>query len=707
MAGGSGHYLELSQVPITFDPLDQVQSAFFDQTNFQMFCIKHGFADVRVKGLAEEDNFKITIPALGPVSTIKFSPGSPRILAIQRRKCSVEFVSIFSDDRKEQSLPLKPGNADIVGFYWVFRNEYLVLITSAGVELYQCHPYFMQFKLVKSYTIPIGWAIFSPEELVLVVCVKGSGVIYPFMFRQGVTTPIIKLPKFEVDASSPQEPKGQSLIQERDVVIVNLYGVQYVAVIRNIGSGADVSLSRTGSGADNSLSRTGSGADNSLSRTGSGADNSLSRTGSGAVSRAGSGADASLSRAGRAEVSLFQLFSDSAAAKVTHILEIDFNARFTLSVVDNLVVIHHQHWKTSMLFDIAFGGEQVGSIKRHKAIIAPLSIAPIKLIPPKHSPRASPRSVDKGTVDSLLLDTPTEIFPELYSTKWIFFQPNIIIDVQYGVIWRLRLNLTTISSMMNDKSEMVQLLLHREGGKDVILSVFEDCLEPGRQINLSVLGLMFDLINQAYKALPGDADMKYKVGITQRDVYTRLFIPFEDRKDMPYRFLVAVLVEYIRSLNKVQIPVEHFIFELLMNILVENKCFYQLHQFLQYHIISDSKHLATILLSKELVYSPATQLAMDMFKRLAIADGELVDILLSRGQILTALRYIKATERIDTVPARQFLEAAANEGDTMLFYTVYKFFEERNIRLRKKPEFLPEEHCQSYEEMFQKSFVKN
>ena len=674
MAGGSGHYLELSQVPIRFDPLDQVQSAFFDQTNFQMFCIKHGFADVRVKGLAEEDNFKITIPALGPVSTIKFSPGTPRILAIQRRKCSVEFVSIFSDDRKEQSLPLKPGNADIIGFYWVFKNEYLVLITSNGVELYQCNPYRMQFKLAKNYNIPISWAIFSPEELVLVVCVKGSSVIYPFWFRQGVNTPVIKLPKFEVDISNGQDPKGLPLVQEREVVIMNLYGVQYVAVIRNIGTGMDASLSRS----------------------------VVIGGGDSTAGRSGSGPDVNSMRAGRAEVILYQLSVD-VAAKVTHVLDIDFNARFTLSVVDNLVVVHHQHWKTSMLFDIAFGGEQVGSFKRHKAIIAPLSIAPIKLIPPKNSPRDSPRSVDKVSLESLS-DTTTEIFPELYSTKWIFFQPNVVIDVQYGVIWRLRLNLVTISSMMNDKSEMVQLLLHREGGKDVILSVFQDCLEPGRQINLSVLGVMFDLINQAHKA---DADMKYKVDITQRDVYTRLFIPFEDRKDMPYRFLVAVVIEYIRSLNKAQIPIEHFIFELLMNVLVENKCFYQLHQFLQYHIISDSKHLATILLSKELIYSPATQLAMDMFKRLAIADGELIDILLSRGQILTALRYIKATERIDTVSAKQFLEAAANEDDAMLFYTVYKFFEERNVRLRKKPEFLPEEQCQTYEEMFRKLFVKN
>lgn len=95
---------------------------------------------------------------------------------------------------------------------------------------------------------------------------------------------------------------------------------------------------------------------------------------------------------------------------------------------------------------------------------------------------------------------------------------------------------------------------------------------------------------------------------------------------------------------------------------------------------------------------------MDMFKRLSTADSEIIDILLSRGQILSALRYVKAVDKVDSISARQFLEAAANEDDKMLFYTVYKFFEERNLRLRKKPGFPPDEHCQPYEELYKKWF---
>ena len=237
------------QVPVTFDPIDQVESAFFDQSNFQMFCVQHGYTDVKVKGLSNEDNFKITIPARGPVSTIKFSGGAPRILSVQRRKVSIEFINIFADNSIERSLPLKPGNADIIGFYWIFKNEYVLLITTSGVELYSCNPYRMSFKQIKNYALSVSWAIFSPEELILLVCVKGTNTIHPFLFKQGMQNAILRLPKFDVDlptssfsTSSIRETKAVTLM-ERDVVVMRLYKQHYVGVIRNAvqpGQGTEV-----------------------------------------------------------------------------------------------------------------------------------------------------------------------------------------------------------------------------------------------------------------------------------------------------------------------------------------------------------------------------------------------------------------------------------------------------------------------------------
>lgn len=659
------HYLELSQVPITFEPIDQVESAFFDQSNFQMFCVQHGYTDVKVKGMSQEDNFKITIPSRGPVSTIKFSGGKPRILSIQRRKVSVEFVNIFAENSMERSLPNKQG-ADIIGFYWIFKNEFVVLISTSGIEVYSCSANKMSFKLVKNYSMSISWAVFSPEDLILLVCAKGSNMLHPFMFKEGTPNAIMRLPKFEVEMGVPSASPTASLrdtknatVMERDVVIMRLYGSHYVGVIRN-------------------------------------------------TLQPGQGA----------EVLLYQISDDNSPARLTHLLMMDISGRFTLSVVDDLIIVHHQAWKTSLLFDIMLNdGNSSGPVKRHQAVLAPLSIAPTRLQVKQKggksralSPSGSISSITSG--DSPGLYRKKTITPELYSPKWVFFQPDLIVDAQYGVIWRIVLNLDSMSNMIPEKPALIQFLLMRKMGKGVILSVCRECLEPGRQAKLSVLGGMLDQINLAYKisTSPGtvasDQAEKYKVVISQRDMYARVFIPFSERKDMSYRFLVSALVEYIRSLHKIQITVEHFLFELVMNILIENKCFYQLHQFLQYHVISDSKPLACLLLSRELVYPPATQLAMDMFKRLSTADSEIIDILLSRGQLLPALRYVRATDKVDSVSARQFLEAAANEDDRSIYYTVYKFFEERNVRLRKNPGFPPDERCQPYEQLFRKYYLK-
>lgn len=633
---------------MTFDPLDQTKGVFFDQTNFQMFCVQAGFADVKVKGKREEDNFRITVPARGPVKTMKFSGGQPKILSIQTRSTSVEFVNMFSDDNREQSLPQRTHNSEVIGFYWVFKNEFVVMITASSVELYQCSPHQLGFKILKSFNIAISWAIFSPDELVLVVCSKGGNVLHPFWFKSGVAVPIVRLPKIEVELGLSRDLK--TMLKERDVFVMSLYRVVYVSVVRTSPQGAGVG----------------------------------------------------------SEVLLYTLFQES-QSKLTHQFNVDIPGRCTLSVVDNLVVVHHQASKTSMVYDISFGGVQHGSTWKHNAVLAPLPIEQCFLYVKKPSDGSSPKVVLEPQSNP---DVST-VTPELYSLKWIFFQPNIVIDAHYGVIWKLKLDLSALSSMITDKCNLTQLLLMRSGGKSVILDVCRECLEPGRQANLAIIGAIFDQLNQSFKtsvsnqALDTASKIRFRNMVTQKDVYSQVLAPYSDKPDMGNQFIIAVTVEYIRSLNKFQIAVEHFLFELVMNLLIESKSFYQLHQFLQYHVISDSKALATLLLSKELVYHPATQLAMDMFKRLGTADSEIIDILLSSGKIMSALRFVKVSDKIDTVSARQFLEAAANEDDKMLFYTVYKFFEERNIRLRKKPEFPPDEHCQQFEALFRKWFLES
>lgn len=113
-----------------------------------------------------------------------------------------------------------------------------------------------------------------------------------------------------------------------------------------------------------------------------------------------------------------------------------------------------------------------------------------------------------------------------------------------------------------------------------------------------------------------------------------------------------------------------------------------MHQFLQYHVFSDSKHLACLLLSLNNQYPHAIQLALDMLKRLQTADEEIVEVLLSQHQIIRALQYIDKNLNINSISARKFLEAAYNTKDVKIFHQVYKFLQLRNLNLRGSAEFV-------------------
>ncbi|XP_070554838.1 regulator of MON1-CCZ1 complex-like isoform X3 [Ptychodera flava] len=462
-------------------------------------------------------------------------------------------------------------------------------------------------------------------------------------FYQGGT--LLRLPKFEVDV--PVVPKPPKLcLLERDVTMSNIYGQVYIIVLRHQQRG----LANMG-----------------------------------------------------AEVVLYQLQRES-PAKRTDVLRLNMSGRFALNVVDNLIVVHHQASKTTMIFDIKLGGESHDSyVTYHHPVLSPLPIKPFRL-----KVTGLPNTAQA-----------TQITCELYSPNWIVFQPNIVIDAKLGCMWHVLLRLEPMITMIPDKCRLIDFLLLRSECKMVILSVCKQALVPGHQCNLSTISAIFDKLNQVYRNYLEQESQGFQAGepgvvrsgrkrnqavVDQSDMYTHVFSVFVDNKDVKHKFIVAVLMEYIRSLNQYQIPVQHYLYELVINTLVQNNFFYQLHQFLQYHVLSDSKPLACLMLSLESVYPPAHQLALDMLKRLSTANEEIIEVLLSKHQVLTALRFIRSIGQVDTVSARKFLEAAVTTEDKMLFYTVFKFFEERNLRLRGHPRFVSGEHCEQYARHFEDLF---
>jgi hypothetical protein len=146
-----------------------------------------------------------------------------------------------------------------------------------------------------------------------------------------------------------------------------------------------------------------------------------------------------------------------------------------------------------------------------------------------------------------------------------------------------------------------------------------------------------------------------------------------------------------------QIPAQHFTNELLINLLVNDKQWFQLHILLQYRVIADSKPLACLLLSLAGSYPPAKQLALDMLRRLGDSAEEICEVLLADGSVVPALA-CAASNHLDHVAPSKFLEAALQQrlpdeeapGDA--FAAVYEHFQRR----RALPKRGYEEYASSY-----------
>uniref|UniRef100_A0A7N9ANP2 Regulator of MON1-CCZ1 n=1 Tax=Mastacembelus armatus TaxID=205130 RepID=A0A7N9ANP2_9TELE len=391
-----------------------------------------------------------------------------------------------------------------------------------------------------------------------------------------------------------------------------------------------------------------------------------------------------------AEVVLYHLPREGACKK-SHVLKLNTTGKFALNIVDNLVVVHHQSSQTSMIFDIKLK-EPDCAVNTHQPVLPARSIHPYRI-------------------------------PLSDSSSWSVFQPDIIISASEGYLWYLQVKLTPTVNLLQDKGKLMDFLLRRRDCKMVILSVCSQILEGGEKGSLPVVATVFDKLNQVYKEYleaeqsyaamesgpsRGGAAQKRPVRtqavIDQSDMYTHVLSSFTEGKGVSHKFIIAVLMEYIRSLNQFQITVQHYLYELVIKMLVQHNLFYMLHQFLQYHVLSDSKPLACLLLSLESTYPPAHQLSLDMLKRLSTANDEIVEVLLSKQQVLGALRFIRSVGGHDNVSARKFLDAARQTGDQMLFYTVFRSFQQRNQRLRGSPSFNPGEHCEEHVDHFKLLF---
>lgn len=391
---------------------------------------------------------------------------------------------------------------------------------------------------------------------------------------------------------------------------------------------------------------------------------------------------------------IFVYLLDGPLFKKLHVLKLGFSGRVAISIIDSIIIVHHQTSKVSLLFDIALNGEVDTfdkSVMIHSPLIAGKSIKPFSIKLPSVSLKENSLNFD------------------MYSVNWIIFG-DIIIDVKLGYLFKLELSIDKV--LIGDKIKLVEFLMNRQNAKEQLMKVLSQVILPDdyNEIHLPILEIVFDKLNRIYKlkiehdllkiqALPSPSTFKSFTSPPQPVVE----LPREivvDQNDLLLIFhtiadknlLEKVLLSYIYSLVKHSITCEYDLSKMLVMTLIGSQKANDLQQILSFQVIHESKPLACFLLSLANYDPLISQMAFDMLKRLNATDI-IVEILLEQGKVIDAIRLAKQYTNPDAIPARKYLDAALKVDDKMVFYSVFNFFISRNQRLRGTNDFLKSKLC--------------
>lgn len=317
----------------------------------------------------------------------------------------------------------------------------------------------------------------------------------------------------------------------------------------------------------------------------------------------------------------------------SHILKLGYNGRFALNITDNIVIVHHQATKTSHLFDIMLPGEKdlTTGIIYHTPIAAGKPIKPFSLKLP-----------------SLAYDVANTLMCELYSPNWVIFQPDIVIDAKLGCLWKININLESLSILIGDNYvKKIDFLMRRSEAKTILISVIHELLSAQYSgIKQPIIQQIFDKLNAVYKQKL-DADLFQQMAlqtntkmtdVVKSPVFSRILIDQNDMYSLVFSTIIdlkhfnRILMLYTHSLVKYKITLQQELSKLIITDLIKKKEVNVLHQLLCLSAVNESKALSCFLLSYLGLDKRVFQVALDMLSRLTNAHEIIIEILLEEGK---------------------------------------------------------------------------
>ncbi|CAG9533088.1 unnamed protein product [Cercopithifilaria johnstoni] len=600
--------LHIGEPHITFESGSALSEIFYDDVNKKIVTVRgDDIVEVKAYGLESNEVASFRLKNKSKIRAIKFSPDK-RLICVQYDESIVDFLNCVDLSTNALSTCFSQSTKN--------RSAHII-----GLEwILNSEILFITNQGLELYQV-------NPEKKSvkllksynislywylyypysqLLIVSCGIALLNPFVIQNGS---IYRLMKFEVEfGRSNTKPR----LLEREVFIISIYNALYIAVLR--------------SGIRDSIS---------------------------------------------SDIALYKMsMNGTEVPKLAHILHLDMVGAFALHGFHNLVVVHHQSSKTSLIFDI--GLEEVS---KAGCILYPLYKTSLKC------------------TDSLRAKFSHEF--KLYSPFWVMFQPNFITDASIGVFTSVSIDPTEAENYIEDKYQYLRFLYNRCIPKSVFLKILRHCVVANK-LKLKQLEHVFNWFAKAIakRFLPtsrhGDSGIKYvlmaeqyeEIAIEQGDIVSNLFLlPDDYTLDQKQRFLQYML-RYLIALRENKLEVQpYFLNEILVPNMITMGQLGRLHQLLLYRIIPDSKQLAFQLLSHEAKYSPLVQLALDMLYRLGTATEEIVEILIARSLVVEAIRFLESLQSTDKVNGLKLIESAWKEN-RLIRYAVFSHFLERGSKAR-------------------------
>lgn len=649
----------------------------------------------------------------GPILSVRYSLDS-KILAIQRSSHEIQFWN--KENGNSFCHKCKPESEKILGFFWTdSRTCNFVLVKTSGLDMLTYDSASQNIQLIESKRVNVSWYVYTHESRLVLLA---SGMqCKSFTGFQLSSAGVIQLPKFEM-LMAKSEANSKPVLAAQDIHIITVYGRIYCLQVDRVAM----------------------------------------------------------------LIHCYRFYRDAVIPQGS--LPI-YSSKVSVSVVDNVVLVHQVDAKVVLLYDL-FAESR-----------APVS-APLPLLLrgyPRMSMSSRPSSNDDGSSE---LKPTNEDETTIYRDGWTFLNPDLICDTSSGLLWKIHLDLDAISASSSDVPSVLEFLQRRKleasKAKQLCLALARTIILEHRAVGVvaQAMNVLMTSYSRAIKTgsyfkgtiadkiLPPDAqhahnprvalnefsggdsrgkpvkndssvvpneytrsltfsdsDSEGNVGlsspssklvtgaessgtkvqqsslgsqfpssssipldasnagqqesqittaaISPDELYCFVFSSVDEEMTGDPAYLIAIIVEFLRSATLEKIRVYPSIYVLMIQLLARGERYGELGLFVIDKIIEPSKEVAYQLLESGRQHLPTRKLGIDMLRQLFLHHDYVLS-LLQDGYYLEALRYARKF-KVVTVQPSLFLEAAYASNNSQHLASVLRFFSDFMPGFKNTPDY--------------------